>query len=199
MERNAAHMVFAYLRHWFLKEDRYSQQSPFIFSVYQGALDLLKKEKPSSKAEKIALLNGYFCQLTPAIQVLELGVGNETITKSLNQVTQGKLLKIQVSESLAQAKEAELRQIQEQQSFDFILIHPQSSQEYLQEALSLFLPRMHAQGILVLEGIHHSQGMYACWKRVQADTGIQLTLDFFDFGVAFKSYSGPKTNLHLSY
>jgi hypothetical protein len=199
MERNAAQMVFAYLRHWLLKEDRYSQQSPFIFSVYQGALDLLKKEKPSSKAEKIALLNGYFCQLTPAIQVLELGVGNETITKSLNQVTQGKLLKIQVSESLAQAKEAELRQIQEQQSFDFILIHPQSSQEYLQEALSLFLPRMHAQGILVLEGIHHSQGMHICWKRVQADTGIQLTLDFFDFGVAFKSYSGPKTNLHLSY
>ena len=153
MERNAAHIAFAYLRHWLLKEDRYSQQSPFIFSVYQGALDLLKKEKPSSKAEKIALLNGYFCQLTPAIQVLELGGGNETITKSLNQVTQGKLRKIQVSESLAQAKEAELRQIQEQQSFDFILIHPQSSQEYLQEALSLFLPRMHAQGILVLEGI----------------------------------------------
>jgi len=164
MERNAAHIAFAYLKHWLLKEDRYSQQSPFIFSVYQGALDL-----------------------------------NETITKSLNQVTQGKLLKIQASESLAQAKEAELRQIQEQQSFDFILIHPQSSQEYLQEALSLFLPRMHAQGIQVLEGIHHSQGMYACWKRVQADTGIQLTLDFFDFGVAFKSYSGPKTNLHLSY
>jgi predicted O-methyltransferase YrrM len=107
-------------------------------------------------------LNGYFCQLTPAIQVLELGVGNETITKSLNQVTQGKLLKIQASESLAQAKEAELRQIQEQQSFDFILIHPQSSQKYLQEALSLFLPRMHAQGILVLEGIHHSQGHQFC-------------------------------------
>ena len=96
MRRNVLHFAFAYLKHWLLKEDRYSQQSPFIFSVYQGALDLLKKEKPSSKAEKIALLNGYFCQLTPAIQVLELGVGNETITKSLNQVTQGKLRKIQV-------------------------------------------------------------------------------------------------------
>jgi len=193
------YLAFAYLKHWLLKEDRYSQQSPFIFSVYQGALDLLKKEKPSSKAEKIALLAAYFCQLTPAIQALELGVGNEIITKFLNQVTQGKLLKIQVSESLVEAKEAELRRIQEHQSFDFVLIHPKSSQEYLEEALSLFLPRMHAQGILFLEGIHHSQGMYAYWKRVQADTEIQLTLDFLDFGVAFKSYTGPKTNLSLSY
>lgn len=199
MERNAAHIAFAYIKHWLLKEDRYSQQSPFIFSMYQGALDFLKKEKPSSKAKKIALLATYFCQLTPAIQVLELGVGNKKTTKSLNQITQGKLLKIQALEYLAQAEEAALGQLQEQQSFDFILIHPQSSQEYLQEALTLFLPRMQAQGILVMGGIHHSQGMHACWKRVQEDTRIQLTLDFFDFGVAFKSYSGPKTNLRLSY
>jgi hypothetical protein len=199
MGRNLGHIALAYLKHWLLKEDRYSQQSPFIFSVYQGAIDLLKKEKPSSKAEKIALLAAYFCQLTPAIQALEWGVGNETITKFLNQVTQGKLLKIQVSESLEEAKEVVFRQIQEQQSFDFVLIHPKSSQEYLEEALSLFLPRMHAQGILFLEGIHHSQRMHAYWKRVQADTEIQLTLDFLDFGVAFKSYTGPKTNLSLSY
>ncbi|MCM0042872.1 MAG: hypothetical protein NBV61_08925 [Algoriphagus sp.] len=199
MERNAGQIAIAYLKHWLVKEDRYSQQSPFIFSVYQGALDLLKKEKPSSKAEKIALLAAYFCQITPANQVLELGIGNETITKSLNQVAQGKLFKIPALESLAQETEADSQQIQDQQSFDFVLIHPQSSENYLQEVLNLIVPRMHTQGILLLAGIHQSQGMNASWKKVQAGTRIHLTLDFFDFGVAFVSYSGPKTNLSLSY
>ena len=199
MGRNAGHIAFAYLKHWLLKEDRYSQQSPFIFSVYQGALDLLKKENPSSKAEKVALLAAYFCQITPANQVLELGSENKLITKHLNQVTQGKLFKIPVLESLAQETEATLQQIQEQQPFDFVLIHLQCSEDYLQEVLNLLLPRMHAQEILLLNGIHQSRGMNASWKKVQADTRIHLTLDFFDFGVAFVSYSGSKTNLRLSY
>jgi hypothetical protein len=199
MGRNASHIAFANLKHWLLKEDSYSQQSPFIFSVYQGALDLLKKENPSSKAEKVALLAAYFCKITAAKQVLELGFGNEKITKFLNQGTPGKLFKIPGPESLAEDTEAALQQIKEQQSFDFVLIHPQHSEVFLQKALSLCLPRIHAQGILVLEGVHHSQGMNACWKKIKADTRIQLTLDFFDFGVAFVSYSGPKTNLKLSY
>jgi hypothetical protein len=199
MGRNSVHIALAYLKHWLLKEDCYSQQSPFIFSVYQGALDLLKKETPSNKAEKIALLLAYFCQITPANQVLELGIGNETITESLHQVSQGKFFKFQEPESLDQEIGARLQQIQKQQSFDFALIHPHPSQAFLLEALTFCLPSIQAQGILVLVGVHHNQGMNACWKKIQADTRIQLTLDFFDFGVAFLSYSGPKTNLNLSY
>jgi hypothetical protein len=199
MQRNAGYIAFAYVKHWLLKEDRYSQQSPFIFTVYQGALDLLKKEKPSSKAVKLAQLAAYFCQQTAANQVLELGQGNETITKFLNPVTRGTLFKIALSESLGQNTEDALKQIREQQSCDFVFLHPQGSEDYLQEVLNLLLPRMHAQGILLLEGIHHHQVMHASWKKVQMDTRIQLALDFFDFGVAFTSYSGPKTNLNLSY
>lgn len=200
MERNAAgYIAFAYLKHWLLKEDRYSQQSPFIFSMYQGALDLLKKEKPPRKWGKLALLTTFFYRQTAANQALELGIGNEIITKSLDQVTQGKLFKIPVSQSLAPETVTSLRQILEQQSFDFVLLHPQCSEDYLQEVLNLLLPKMHAQGILMLEGIHYSKGMNACWKKIQADTRILLTFDFFDFGVAFLRYSGPKTNLSLSY
>jgi len=199
MGRNSGHIALAYLKHWLLKEDRYSQQSPFIFSVYQGALDLLKKENPSSKAEKIALLLNYFCQLTPANQALELGTGNKAISEFLHQVIHGEFFKIPEPESLTQEIGARLQQIQKYQSFDFVLIHPHHSQAFLHEALTLCLPRIHAQGILVLVGVHHSQGMNTCWKKIQADTRIQLTLDFFNFGVAFLSYSGPKTNLNLSY
>jgi hypothetical protein len=58
---------------------------------------------------------------------------------------------------------------------------------------------MHSEGILVLTGIHKREEMNRCWKKIQADERIRITLDFFDFGVAFLSYSGPKTALYLSY
>ncbi|MCM0059503.1 MAG: hypothetical protein NBV57_01480 [Algoriphagus sp.] len=146
--------------------------------------------------EKIALLAAYFCQITPANHLLEMGFGNETITKRL---IQEKLFKIPATKSLGQETEAAIQQIQRHTSLDFVLIHPQLSADYLQEALTLLVPRMQGQGILLLVGIHKNKGIHAHWKKLQADPRIPLTLDFFDFGVAFLSYSGPKTNVSLSY
>jgi len=192
--------AFAFLKHWLLKEDQYSQQSPFIFSVYQGALDFLKKETQSaSKEEKLALLIAYFCQISHANQVLELGTGNETSTKLLKEVTKGKVYRITEPELLAQGIEAFQQSILELQTFDFVLIHSHFSPALLPKLGTLCLTRMHAQGLLLLEGIHKSKEMNASWQGIQEDTRIRLTLDFFDFGVAFLSYSGPKTNLNLSY
>lgn len=199
MRRNVLHFAFAYLKHWLLKEDRYSQQSPFIFSVYQGALDCLKKETPSTKEEKVALLVAYFCQLTAANQVLELGVANETSAKFFNQISNEKVYRIPTTELLVQGIEAIPLANLELRTLDFALIHTQLNQSDLQEFFSHVLPRMHPQGVLFLEGIHENKVMNAGWKKIQADTRIRLTLDFFDFGVAFLSYSGPKTNLNLSY
>ncbi len=195
--RNTA---FAYLKHWLLKEDQYSQQSPFIFSVYQGALDCLKNGTPSaSKEEKLAILFAYFCQLSAANQVLELGTGNETSTRHLKQVIKGQVYRISEPASLAQGMEVLQPSILELQALDFVLIHSHFSPTLLPELGTLCLTRMHAEGLLLLEGIHQSKEMNATWKGIQADTRIRLTLDFFDFGVAFLSYSGPKSKLYLSY
>ncbi len=192
--------TFAYLKHWLLKEDQYSQQSPFIYSVYQGALDFLKKETPSaSKEEKVALLIAYFCQLTDANQVLELGTGNETKTRLLNQVTKGQVYRISEPAALSQGMEVFQQSILELPALDFVLIHSHFSPALMPELEALFLPRMHAQGLLLLEGIHQHKEMNATWQGIQADTRIRLSLDFFDFGVAFLSYSGPKSKLYLSY
>jgi len=199
MRRNVLHFAFAYLKHWLLKEDRYSQQSPFIFSIYQGALDCLTKETPPSKAEKVALLVTYFCQLTAANQVLELGKGNETSAKYFNQISNKKVYRIPSTESIIQGIEAIPLANLELQTLDFVLIHSQFNQSDLQEFFSHVLPRIHPQGILFLEDIHQNKVMNTSWKKIKADTRIRLTLDFFDFGVAFLSYSGPKTNLILSY
>lgn len=199
MRRNVLHFAFAYLKHWLLKEDRYSQQSPFIFSVYQGALDCLKKQTPSTKEEKVALLATYFCQLTPANQALELGKGNETSARFFNQIPNGKIYHIPTKESLIQGIEAVPLANLELRTLDFALIHSQFNQSDLPELYPHVLPRMHPQGVLFLEGIHENKMVNVGWEKIQSDTRIRLTLDFFDFGVAFLSYSGPKTNLNLSY
>lgn len=199
MRRNALDIAYAQVKHWLLKEDRYSQQSPFIFSVYQGALDCLKKEKPLNKAEKVALLVAYFCQITTAQEVLELGNGNEAATKLLNQATKGVWRRLLKSESSESSDETFSVLLNDLQALDFVFIHSLVSDAYLLELTSLLLPQMHAEGILVLAGIHEREEMNKCWKRIQADERIRLTLDFFDFGVAFLSYSGPKTALYLSY
>lgn len=199
MKRSAVFVFSAYLWHWLVKEDRHSQQSPFIFNLYQGALDLLKKENPATKSEKITLLVSFFCQLTTAKQVLELGDHEGIGSKFLDHEIHGKLYRIQKPESLVEGINAVFQQIQTEFSLDFVLIHPQRKQTYLQEALTLCMERMHGNGILFLIGIHHYREMNANWKSLQGDTRIQLTLDFFDFGVVFLSYSGRKTNLSLSY
>lgn len=199
MHRNALDIAYAQMKHWLLKEDRYSQQSPFIFSIYQGALDCLKKEKPLNKAEKVALLVAYFCQITKADQVLELGSGNEVVTKLLSHATKGTSYRIPSSQGKASGEETFSATLKDLQAVDFVFIHPLVSDTCLQELSALLLPQMHSEGILVLTGIHKREEMNRCWKKIQADERIRITLDFFDFGVAFLSYSGPKTALYVSY
>lgn len=199
MRQSTLHFAFAYVKHWLLKEDRYSQQSPFIFSVYQGVMDCLKKENPFTKKEKIELLYSYFCQLTNAKQVLVLGTGSGTSTRLLNQVTKGKVHCISQQELIAQEIEVFRQSILKLQALDFVLIHPNFSQAILSKQITVCLTRMDAQGLLLVEGIHLNKEMNTCWKEIQLNNRIQLTFDFFDFGVAFLSFSGPKTTLKLSY
>jgi hypothetical protein len=47
MHRSSFAIASAYFEHWLRKEDLYSQQSPFIFSLFQGALTYLKNIPPS--------------------------------------------------------------------------------------------------------------------------------------------------------
>ena len=41
--------------------------------------------------------------------------------------------------------------------------------------------------------------MNAYWQEVQKEDSVKLSLDFFDYGVLFFDYSGPKTDLILGY
>jgi hypothetical protein len=173
----------------------------------QAIKDLWKPRK------KAALLCSYFCQTTAAKQVFELGSGTGAVTRLLDQITKGQLYtfsegdsfdskdsfssKTTVIRELTVAKFAAV--LQDLDALDFLVIHPEFSQERIREVLSLCLPRMHSTGILALGGIHQSEEMNACWQEVRKEDRVKLTFDFFDYGVLFFDYSGPKTNLILEY
>ena len=241
MPRNSFAIALAFFQHWLQKEDLYSQQSPFIFSRYQDLITYLKSPKliqsnaadfspsiftnsarkritASTKVlwkprKKAALLCSYFCQITAAKQVIELGTGTGAVTRLLDQVTKGHLYTFSEGDSFDSkdsfssnttvireftvAKFAAV--LQDLDTLDFLVIHPEYSQEKIREVLSICLPRMQSTGILALGGIHQSEEMNACWQEIQKEDRVKLTLDFFDYGVLFFDYSGPKTDLQLEY
>uniref|UniRef100_UPI004047DA64 hypothetical protein n=1 Tax=Algoriphagus sp. TaxID=1872435 RepID=UPI004047DA64 len=198
MPKNPLFTARSYLKHWLLKMDRYSLQSPYIFSVYQGAIDLIKKESLSDKKTKVNVLIPYFCQLTPANQVGEFGFGNQKASKQLEQITKGEFHRLSETKLILEKNEFS-KPIPPDELLDFVLIHPPFPETLVGDILSSLLTRMQPHGILFFHGIHTSQEMETCWKSLQSATRIRLTLDFFDFGVAFLSYPGPKTNLKLAY
>jgi len=166
--------------------------------------------KPRKKA---ALLCSYFCQTTAAKQVIELGTGTGAVTRLLDQVTKGHLHTFSEGDSFDSkdsfssnttvireftvAKFAAV--LQDLDALDFLVIHPEFSEEMIREILSICLPRMQSTGILALRGIHQSEEMNACWQEVRKEGRVKLTLDFFDYGILFFDYSGPKTDLILGY
>lgn len=166
--------------------------------------------KPRKKA---ALLCSYFCQTTAAKQVIELGSGTGAVTRLLDHVTKGQLYTFSegdsfVSKDSFSSKTTVIREptvakfaavLQDLDALDFLVIHPEFTLERIREVLSICLPRMHSTGILALGGIHQSEEMNACWQEVRKEDRVKLTFDFFDYGVLFFDYSGPKTNLILEY
>lgn len=249
MVRGTAALAYSYFLHWLKKEDLYSQQSPFIFTRYQGlikqlALAIPLEEdpanlasssfgRPSFREEQASLHNAegqtnpywkptrkgitlisYFCGLTPSRQVLEIGTGNGALTRKLEQVTIGTLYSLEEDQGLwekAQSRGSHrtnylLGNVQEQLSailhdldrLDFFLINSLFSKEEMREVFERCKPKIHSESILALAHIHRSKGMEQTWAEIQADPSVGLTMDFFDFGLVWFAYPGPKTHLILS-
>lgn len=166
--------------------------------------------KPRKKA---ALLCAYFCQTTAAKQVIEIGTGTGVVTRLLDQVTKGHLYtfteadslnaKFSLSSNTTRIPEATVAKfkavLQDLDALDFLVIHPECSQTWIREIGSICIPRMQSTGILAIGGIHQNKELNAYWKEVCKKDSVKLSLDFFDYGLLFFDYSGPKTNLILGY
>lgn len=81
--------LLAYVRYWLRKEDQYSQQSPFLFKIYQGLRDYLQ-ENPSGIIS-IEQLRSTFLKNTNPIQVIDLGAGSKKVpsaSREIRKITQ---------------------------------------------------------------------------------------------------------------
>ncbi|GMQ29407.1 class I SAM-dependent methyltransferase [Algoriphagus confluentis] len=74
----------AYLRYWLRKEDQYSQQSPFLFKIYQGLVDYLSKNPLGTPS--IEQLRSTFLTNSNPIQVLDLGAGSKRVSSPFREI-----------------------------------------------------------------------------------------------------------------
>ena len=249
MLRGTAALAYSYFLHWLKKEDLYSQQSPFVFTLYQGLVKHLasnryleedsvnlassyfsapcypqKTTTPSAKETQpapywkptqngIALLT-YFCSQTPAQQVLEIGTGNGIVTRGLERLSLSNLHSLE--EELALWKQAKAKGspatnylygtaedalsglLDGLDQLDFLFVNSLFSKAGLQKVLALCKPKLHSESILAIAHIHRSSEMEQAWAEIQADPRVQLTVDFFDYGLVWFAYPGPKSHLILA-
>jgi predicted O-methyltransferase YrrM len=249
MLRGTAALAYSYFLHWLKKEDIYSQQSPFVFTLYQGLGKHLaskryleedpdhiassyfstpyypqKQATPSSAEEQSSLywkptqkgiaLIAYFCSQTPAQQVLEIGTGNGAVTRGLERLSLSKLHSLE--EELALWKQAKAKGspatnylygraedalpelLDGLDKLDFLFVNSLFSQAGLQKVIDLCMPKLHSESILAVAHIHRSSKMEQAWAEIQADPRVRLTIDFFDYGLVWFAYPGPKTHLILA-
>lgn len=250
--------ALSYFSYWLKKEDLYSQQSPFLFSVYGGLIKFLQtcpkgdpdiekfrnslledsteilvedfgagsKKVPDPRREirkitrhstsspKFSLLYQYFCQLTPAEQVLELGTCMGISTRYISKATKGKLWTLEGSKEIQQVAKRyptpektefvlgnitdTLSEVLERiNQLDFVLIDANHTYEGTLNSFFQCLTKVHPKSIVAIGDIHWSADMETAWEEIKANPKVRLTLDFFECGILFFDYPGPKTNLIL--
>lgn len=253
------HSAYSFLKYWILKEDRYSQQSPFVFSLYSDLELFLKTSKqvnsvaeefrqkllkntdlievkdlgagskrvnkPRRRVSQIAKFSTspakfcgiyqYFCQLTPAQQVLELGTGLGVSTRYLSKITRGRLWSIEGAEKIWEIAQSEpkpqkaefiLGDIHSSLPFllstvsqlDFVLIDANHTKEGTLYSFYSCLPLLNSKSILIVGDIHWSRDMERAWEEIKVHPSVKLTIDFFECGVVFFDYSGAKSHLVLA-
>lgn len=156
----------------------------------------------STSPKKFALLYQYFCQLTPANQVIELGTCMGITTRYIASVTKGKLYTFEGSEEILQiarstpspsnttyilgdisAKLPEMLSTIEQ--VDFALIDANHTYFGAKNYFELLLTKVHSNSIIAIGDIYWSKEMNQAWKEIQSLPQVFLSLDFFECGIVF--------------
>lgn len=70
---------------------------------------------------------------------------------------------------------------------DLVLIDANHQKEALQWYLKTLLPALANRGVVVIDDIHWSRSMAVAWDHIKADERIQMSIDFYRMGIAFKN------------
>lgn len=171
----------------------------------------------SCSSKKYSLLYQYFCSLTPAQTVAELGTCLGINSRYLAEVTQGKLHTFEGAEELVRlakknTQEAEKIQLitgdisetlptflHDQQSVDFAFIDANHTYEHTLSYFNQIKEKVHSESIIIVGDIHWSKGMEKAWKEIIRMEQVRLSLDFFECGVLLFKEGLDKQHYVLSY
>lgn len=156
----------------------------------------------STSPKKYALLYQYFCQLTPANQVIELGTCMGITTQYLAKVTKGHLYTfegseeiLQIARSTAQLTNASYIQgdistklpeiLSTLDQIDFALIDANHTYFGATDYFGLLLDKIHKDSIIAIGDIYWSTEMNKAWNEIKDHPQVFLSLDFFECGILF--------------
>jgi predicted O-methyltransferase YrrM len=248
----------SFFNYWLKKEDQYSLQSPFAFSIYSNLIQYLDQNKTGNPAIeefrynllndlseiqvldlgagskkvpkpvrriaditrystseiKFCLLYQFFCSLTPAECVVELGTCVGISTRYLSEKTKGRLFSFEGSPEIQKVAKRNpipdrtefiLGKIQETlpaildqiPKVDFALVDANHTHQGTLFAFESILSKIHAKSILAIGDIHWTAEMELAWHEIKAHPKVKLTLDFYECGVVFFENPGEKQDLIL--
>lgn len=172
--------------------------------------------KFSTSNRRFAQLYQFFCSLTPAKTILELGTCMGISSRYLSKVTLGKLYTFEGAKEIARVARpirgfeninmvvGELSQtlpntLASSDIVDFALIDATHTYEGTLHYFDQILPKTHPKSIIAIGDIHWSKEMEKAWKEIKNRPEVKLSLDFYECGIVFLDYSGEKTEYVLDF
>lgn len=182
-----------------LKISDYGAGSKKLVSQFRKTAEVTKY---STTGRKYSQLYQYFCSLTPAEKVLELGTCLGINSRYLSRATVGTLYTLEGAHTLYQ--KAQESKVQPNTKYilgnikdtlpdiliqiikvDFVLIDATHTHAGTISYYNQILPFLHKGSIIAIADIHWSKEMNQAWQEIIARPEVRLSLDFYECGIIF--------------
>ncbi|ERM84161.1 hypothetical protein P872_15370 [Rhodonellum psychrophilum GCM71 = DSM 17998] len=206
-------------RHLLLKDDQVLEIEDFgagskkLKTNTRIASDITKF---STSTRKFSQLYQYFCSITPAEKVLELGTCVGINARYLSREVKGDLYSFEGAEALFQKAQENnppknihyvLGQIQdtlpsilsENGQVDFVLIDATHTYKGTKAYFELILPYLGATSIVAIADIHWSREMNKAWEEIKSHPNISISMDFYECGILIFKKGIAKNHYVLHY
>lgn len=157
----------------------------------------------SCSSQKHSLLYQYFCSLTPAQTVIELGTCLGLTSSYLAEAARGTLYTFEGAEELAHLAQKNIRNyknirliigdisetlpnfLRQRKRIDFAFIDANHTYAHTLSYYDQIRDWVHEESVVVIGDIHWSREMNRAWKEIIASDKVRLSLDFYESGVLF--------------
>ncbi|GGF16538.1 O-methyltransferase [Echinicola rosea] len=171
----------------------------------------------SSSKPKFSLLYQYFCSLTPAQVVVELGTCVGVTTSYLAQSAKGEVYTFEGAVELADVAKTTFSEftnihlvlgriqetlpgvLREISTVDFALIDAHHDYQATIQFWETLLPSLKKSSIVAIGDIHRSRDMENAWKELKAHDAVSMSMDFYECGILFFTAGIKKQHYTLHY